>query len=110
MSIIKILHEASTVLNAALRYSSELSEIGMIDHELHRMRVLITRVAAHSYTTIGNNTNIMAEVRELQDIKDVVLKAAEQRFGSTSNVLNEFQVVVKQKPDSTEDKLPTTRI
>jgi stage III sporulation protein SpoIIIAA len=54
------------------------------------MRVLITRVAAHSYTTLGNNTNVSAELRELQDIKDFVLKTAEQRFGSTSTMLSEF--------------------
>ena len=96
MSVDNILHEASAVLNAALRYSSQFSETDKIHHHIYRMRVLITRVAAHSYTTLGNNTNVSAELRELQDIKDVVLKAAEQRFGSTSTMLGEFRNTRKQ--------------
>jgi hypothetical protein len=90
MLIDTILHEATTVLGAAMRYSDKLSEVGTIDQELHRMRILITRVAVHSYTDLEKNTNISAEVRELQDIKEVILRAAEQRFGSTSKVLSEF--------------------
>jgi hypothetical protein len=100
MSIDNILHEASAVLHAALRYSSEFSETDRIDHQIHRMRVLITRVAAHSFTTLGNNANISAELRELQDVKEVVLRTAEERFGRTSKVLGEFQYMRKQKPDS----------
>jgi hypothetical protein len=100
MSVDNILHEASAVLHAALRYSSEFSETDKIDHHIYRMRVLITRVAAHSYTTLGNNTNVSAELRELQDIKDVVLKTAEQRFGSTSTLLSEFRYTRKQIPSS----------
>lgn len=95
MSIDKILHEASTVLNAASRYSSELSEVGKMDHELHGMRVLITRIAVHSYTKIENNTNVTAEVRELLNVKRVILSAAEQRFGSASKVFNEFHSIGK---------------
>jgi hypothetical protein len=100
MSVDNILHEASAVLHAALRYSSKFSETDKIDHQIHRMRVLITQVAAHSYTTLGNNTNVLAELRELQDIKDVVLKAAEQRFGSTSTLLSEFRYTRIQTPSS----------
>jgi hypothetical protein len=100
MSIDNILHEASAVLHAALRYSSEFSETDKIDHQIHRMRVLITRVAAHSFTTLGNNVNISAELRELQDVKEVVLRTAEQRFGRTSKVLGEFHYMRKQKPAS----------
>jgi hypothetical protein len=100
MSVDNILHEASAVLHAALRYSSKFSEIDKIDHQIHRMRVLITQVAAHSYTTLGDYTNVSAELRELQDIKDVVLKAAEQRFGSSSALLGEFHNTRKQTPPS----------
>ena len=100
MSVDNILHEASAVLHAALRYSSKFSETDKIDHQIYRMRVLITQVAAHSYTTLGDYTNISAELRELQDIKDVVLRAAEQRFGSTSTMLGEFRYPQKQTPPS----------
>jgi hypothetical protein len=100
MSVDNILHEASAVLHAALRYSSEFSETDKIDHQIHRMRVLITRVAAHSFTTLGNNTNVSAELRELQNVKDIVLKTAEQRFGSTSTMLGEFHYTRKQTPSS----------
>jgi hypothetical protein len=91
MSIDKLLHEASAVLNAASRYSSELSEVGRIDHAIYRMRVLITTVAAHTYSSLGKETNIEAVVNELQSVKDVILRTAEQRFGGTSRVLDEFQ-------------------
>jgi hypothetical protein len=100
MSIDNLLHEASTVLHAALRYSSDFSETDKIDHQIHRMRVLITRVAAHSFTTLGNSANVSAELRELQDVKDVVLRKAEQRFGSKSKVLDEFYYSRKQTPNS----------
>lgn len=100
MSIDNILHEASTVLHAALRYSSEFSEADKIDHQIHRMRVLITRVAAHSFTTLGGHANISAELRELQDVKEVVLRKAEQRFGRTSKVLDDFHYMQNQPADS----------
>ena len=100
MSVDNILHEASAVLHAALRYSTEFSETDKIDHHIYRMRVLITRVAAHSYTTLGDDANISAELRELQDLKDVVLKTAEQRFGSTSMMLSEFRYPRNQMPSS----------
>ena len=90
MSVDNILHEASAVLDAALRYSSKFPEADKIDHHIYRMRVLITRVAAHSYTTLGNNTNVAAELRELQDIKDFVLKTVEKRFGGINMLLDEF--------------------
>jgi hypothetical protein len=100
MSVDNILHEASAVLHAALRYSSKFSETDKIDNHIYRMRVLITRVAAHSYTTLGNNANVSAELRELQDLKDIVLKTAEQRFGSTSALLGEFRNTRKYSPSS----------
>ena len=86
-----ILHEASTVLQAARQHASELSEVGLTDNELNRMRVLITHVAAHSYTSLWNNINIVSEVHELKIVKDVIFRAAEMRFGPTSSILNEFK-------------------
>jgi len=86
-----ILHEASTVLQAARQHALELSEVGLTDNELNRMRVLITHVAAHSYTTLWSNINITAEVHELKIVKDVIFRAAEMRFGPTSSILNEFK-------------------
>jgi hypothetical protein len=91
MSVDNILHEASAVLNAASRHSSKFSDTDEIKNHIHRMRVLITRVAAHSYTTLENNTNVAAELRELQDIKDIVLKTAEKRFGNANKLLDEFR-------------------
>ena len=86
-----ILHEASAVLQAALQHATELSEVGITDDEFHLMRVLITRVAAHSYTSLENNINFIDEVRELKILKEVIFRTAELRFGHTSNVLNEFR-------------------
>jgi hypothetical protein len=90
MSVDRILNEAATVLKTAQRYSSELSEISTIDHEIHRMRVLITIVAAHTYSNLGDRANLPAEMHELQKVKGMILRAAEQRFGSNSQVLGEF--------------------
>jgi hypothetical protein len=92
-----ILHEASAVLQAALRHASELSEVGVTADDLHLMRVLITHVAVHSYTSLEKNTNVTAEVRELQIIKEVILRTAEMRFGHTNNVLNEFKYAARHK-------------
>jgi hypothetical protein len=100
MSIDRILQEASTVLSAASRYSTELSEVSKIEHALCRMRILITTVAAHTYSSFGKDANIAAEVDELQHVKNALLRIAEQRFGSTSHVLNEFQYVQKQMTGS----------
>ena len=99
MSVVTILHEASTVLKVALRYASELSEVGITNRELLRMRELITRVASHNYTAWGDNTNATAELHELQNVKEVILKTAEQRFGSTSAILREFHYPAVKKPD-----------
>jgi hypothetical protein len=100
MSIDRILQEASTVLSAASKHSLELSEVSKIDHALCRMRILITTVAAHTYSSLGKNANIAAEVGELQLVKDGLLRIAEQRFGNTSQVLNEFQYVPRQMTGS----------
>lgn len=91
MAVEKILHEASTVLQAALQHASELSEVGVTDDEFHLMRVLITHVAAHTYTSLANNTNYSTEVRDLKILKEVIVRTAEMRFGHTSKVLNEFK-------------------
>ncbi len=88
----KILHEAATVLNAARLHASELSERGVTDEEFHSMRVLITHVAARTYTSsLGKNINFATEVRDLKIYKEVIFRMAEMRFGHTSNVLNEFK-------------------
>jgi hypothetical protein len=88
----KILHEATTVLNAARQHASELSERGVTDEEFHSMRVLITHVAARTYTSsLGKNINFATEVRDLKIYKEVIFRMAEMRFGHTSNVLNEFK-------------------
>ena len=92
-----ILREASTVFQAARQHAVELSEVGLTDHEMHRLRTLILHVAAHSYTSLWKNVNITAEVNELKIVKDVILRAAEMRFGHTNNVLDEFNYNVKQK-------------
>jgi hypothetical protein len=91
MPIDIILREASTVLQAARMHASELSEVGLTDNELNRMRVLITRVAAHSYTTLWKDINIRAEVHELNIVKEVIFRAAEMRFGRANDVLIEFK-------------------
>ena len=88
----KILHEATTVLNAARQHALELSERGVTDEEFHSMRVLITHVAARTYTSsLGKNINFATEVRDLKIYKEVIFRMAEMRFGHTSNVLNEFK-------------------
>jgi hypothetical protein len=91
MSAEKILHEASTVFQAARQHASELSEVGVTDDEFHSMRVLITYVAAHTYTSLGTNINFATEVRDLKIYKEVIVRMAEMRFGHSSNVLNEFK-------------------
>lgn len=97
MSVERILREASTVLTAAMRYSSQLSEVNKIDNELHKMRVLITKVAAHSYSSLGNNDSLSTEVGELENVKNVILKIAEKRFGNSSQVLSEFRNLPQRK-------------
>jgi hypothetical protein len=92
-----ILHEASTVLHAARQHASELSEVGLTDNELSRMRLLITHVAAHSYTSLWNNINITAEVHELKIVKDIIYRAAEIRFGNAKEVLSEFKYNAKHQ-------------
>ena len=56
------------------------------------MRVLITRVAARTYTSsLGNNIDFATEVRNLKIYKEVIFRTAEMQFGHTNNVLNEFK-------------------
>jgi hypothetical protein len=97
MSTEIILHEASTVLQAAVEHASELSEVGVTDEEFHLMRVLITHVAAHHYTSLENKTDITNDVRDLKILKEVIFRTAEMRFGHTSNVLNEFKYMTAHK-------------
>ena len=96
-SVDVILREASTILQAARQHAAELSEVGLSDRELNRMRALILHVAAYSYTSLWKNVNITAEVNELKIVKDVILRAAEMRFGRIDNVLSEFNYNTKQK-------------
>ncbi|RPI06466.1 MAG: hypothetical protein EHM64_02985 [Ignavibacteriae bacterium] len=91
MSVDLILHEASKVFEAARRHAAELSEVGVTDAEFHLMRVLIVRVAAHNYTSLGNKVDFLDEVRDLKIVKEVIVRTAEMRFGHTSNVLTEFR-------------------
>ena len=95
MSADIILHEASTVLQAALQHASELKEVGVTENELHLMRVLIARVAAHNYTSLGNKVDFTVEVHELKVIKEVIFRTAEMRFGRSSKVLSEFRYAAK---------------
>ena len=97
MSADIILHEASVVLQAAIRHASELSEVGVTEDELHLMRVLITHVAAHNYTSLANNINFTTEVRDLRIVKEVIFRTAEMRFGHTNKVLSEFKYAAQHK-------------
>jgi hypothetical protein len=93
-----ILREATTVLQAARQHAIELSEVGLTDNELDRMRILITHVAAHSYTSLWSNINVAAEVNELKIVKEVIFRAAEMRFGHSNKVLSEFKYNFRDKP------------
>jgi hypothetical protein len=97
ISIESILREATTVLQAARQHAAELSEVGLTDHELDRMRVLITHVAAHSFTSLWSNINVAAEVNELKIVKEVIFRAAEMRFGQSHQVLSEFKYTAQRK-------------
>jgi hypothetical protein len=96
-SIEVILREATTVLQAARQHATELSEVGLTDNELDRMRILITHVAAHSYTSLWSNINVVAEVKELKIVKEVIFRAAEMRFGHSNKVLSEFKYDAQHK-------------
>jgi hypothetical protein len=91
MTIENILHEASTVLNAAQRHASELKEVGVTDNELHRMLILIANVAIHGYTHLESDLNAAKALHELQIVKDLILWTAEKRFGNDSTVMQEFR-------------------
>jgi hypothetical protein len=92
-----VLHEATEVLNTALKHSTELSEVGVSSEKLLRMRLLITRITVHSYTSLNFNSNLPKEIQELQKVKEIVLKMAEQRFGNTSRIFSEFQKAAQKK-------------
>ena len=97
LSVDRVLHEATTVLQAAREHAVELSEVGVTSEEFHLMRVLIVRVAAHNYTSLEKKPDDIDEVKELNIVKEVIFRAAEIRFGHTSNVLNEFRYPGQQK-------------
>jgi hypothetical protein len=97
MSVDIILHEASLVLQAARQHASELSEVGVTMDEFNHMRVLIARVAANNYTSLGNKLDFLDEVHELKILKDVIFRMAEMRFGRTSEVLSEFKYTAQHE-------------
>ena len=86
-----ILHEASTVLQAAQRHAAELSGLGVTDKEFRLMSSLIAHVAVYCYTSLDKSMDITAEVHKLKILKEVIYRTAEMRFGHTSTVLNEFK-------------------
>lgn len=94
MSILTVLHEASALLMAAERHASVLLEGGVTEDDLHHLRVLIAKVAAHSYIYNDRQTNITKELGELQRLKEIILKTAELKFGDNSILLKEFCTIL----------------
>jgi hypothetical protein len=90
MSILTALHEATSLLAAAERYASVLSEGGITEHELHQLRVIVVKVAAHSYIYAGNGQSIAKELDELQALKKSIVRTIADKFGDDSSVLREF--------------------
>ncbi len=90
MSILTALHEATSLLAAAERYASVLSEGGITEHELHQLRVIIVKVAAHSYIYAGDGKSVAKELDELQALKESIVQTIADKFGHNSSVLKEF--------------------
>jgi hypothetical protein len=90
MSILTALHEATSLLAAAERYASILSEAGITARELQQLRVIIVKVAAHSYIYAGNGKNIAKELDELRVLKESIVRIIAEKFGNNSSVLKEF--------------------
>ena len=93
MSILTALHEATSLLAAAERYASVLSEGGITEHELHQLRVIIVRVAAYSYIYAGKGRSVAKELDELQALKESIVRTIADKFGNNSSVLREFCAV-----------------
>jgi hypothetical protein len=85
-----VLREASAVLKAAQKYAAEIFEIGITDNELCHVRKLMARVAAHHRMSLENRTSALTEIHELQMAKEVILRAVELKFGSTSDLFRDF--------------------
>lgn len=98
MSIDRILQEASTALIAAKKYESQLMEAGMTAEDFFRVRALIARVAAHHYPPADGGIMMTSELYELQTAKDILLKAAQQKFGTESSVWKEFLQPRRENP------------
>ncbi len=93
MSILTALHEATSLLAAAERYASLFSEGGITEHELQQLRVIIVKVAAHSYIYGGNGRSIAKELNELQALKESIVRTITEKLGHNSSVLREFCAV-----------------
>jgi hypothetical protein len=87
-----ILREASTILSAAQRHATELSDLGVTENEIHRLRTLILHAAMHGYTRLKDNENAAAVMLDLQETKDLILSIAELKFGTNATILNEFRL------------------
>ncbi len=87
-----ILREASTILSAAQRHATELSDAGVTEKEIHRLRTLILHAAMHRYTRLKDNENAAAVILDLQETKDLILSLAESKFGPNNSILNEFRM------------------
>jgi hypothetical protein len=85
-----ILHEACTVLNAAQRHASELSDFGVTDNEIHRFRTLIVYAATNGYTQYKGTRNLSSILHELQTTKDLIQWTAGLKFGMNNSILKEF--------------------
>lgn len=90
MSILTALHEATSLLAAAERYASVLSEGGITENEIHQLRLIVVKVAAHSYIYAGNGAGIAKELDELHVLKESILRTIAEKFGNNSSVLREF--------------------
>jgi hypothetical protein len=94
MSILTALHEAASLLAAAERYASVLPEGGLTEHELHRLRVIVVKFAAHRYLYAERGQNIAKELDELQALKKSIVRTIADKFGNESSVLKEFCAAV----------------
>ncbi len=90
MSILTALHEATSLLAAAERYASVLSEGGITEQELHQLRVIIVKVAAQSYMYAGDGRSVAKELDQLQALKESIVRTVADKFGNDSSVLKEF--------------------
>jgi hypothetical protein len=87
-----ILREASTILSAAQKHATELSDLGVTEKEIHRLRTLILHAAMHGYTHLRDNESAASVLLDLQETKDLILSIAELKFGTDNSILNEFRM------------------